>query len=63
MIIKEGRDLYRIDTLGEKEDLLLSEQELLTRLRKSGVWSEVQLQELISQDVGYETVRPYGKYV
>lgn len=63
MIIKDGNDRYIIDTLGESTQLVLTERELLTRLRARGIWSEEQLAQLVAQAVGYETIMPYAKYV
>lgn len=63
MIYKESSNSYRISTPGEKNDLVLTEQELLIRLGNRGVWTGKQMCELIAQDVGYMTPEPFGKYV
>ena len=62
MIYKLASDEYRITMMGSPTELTLNAKELRDRLTKDGVWSDVQVDELVSQDVGYETPKVKGIY-
>ena len=62
MIIKESDELYRITNPFDStvDDRIVDVYSLRNML--SRVWTEAQLDELTSQEIGYTTPKPYGVY-
>ena len=62
MITRIAKDEYHIETIGREIDMILSWDDLVARLRPTGVWTEDHLNDLRGLMVGEQTRRPVGVY-
>jgi hypothetical protein len=63
MITKERSDEYRITMIGDTKELFMDGASLKARLTADGVWSDDQVDELLNQEVGYQTPKVKSVYV